>query len=449
LARAAIAEIRKVRQTLTGSTDKPADSVAYVLRQFKHPREIELLRRVYGTSLVVIAGNAPEETRAKDLAHLLASTATDASTKEFLWEAHQLINNDQSEERWPDDLSGFRSNTRDTYPLADFFVDLSVGEGRSVERFVDLLFGHPFHTPSPEEMAMHQAHAMSLRSSDERRQVGAVIVKRSARGETPNPLADATVVASGMNEVPRRGGGYYQELDSPDNRDQAIRQSGDREELIKRDVLREIAERLKANDWLVDRLKDLGPPELAKELSAILSKTQFSGISEFMRQVHAEMAAIVDAAMRGVPVLGCEMYVTTSPCHGCAKHIIAAGISKVVYLEPYPKSRAAVLHKEEINLDPKNRLEAGERIVFISFIGVAPRQFPRLFSMAGRGRKNGLALDQWRERQRTLSPLHIGTNAAYAYMQSEREELEKLPIEYMWDRPTIAPAIVVPTPSGT
>ena len=42
------------------------------------------------------------------------------------------------------------------------------------------------------------------------------------------------------------------------------------------------------------------------------------------------------------------MYVTTFPCHNCAKHIIAAGLERVVYLEPYPKSRAKTLYDEDI-----------------------------------------------------------------------------------------------------
>ncbi|MDN3612645.1 hypothetical protein QWZ16_23945 [Vibrio ostreicida] len=25
------------------------------------------------------------------------------------------------------------------------------------------------------------------------------------------------------------------------------------------------------------------------------------------------------------------------PCHNCAKHIVASGIKRVVYVEPYPK----------------------------------------------------------------------------------------------------------------
>jgi cytidine deaminase len=332
LARAAIAQIRQRRRGISGSPDTPADGVAYILRQVKHPEEIHCLRRVYGPSLLVIAGHAPEEARIDSLADVLARTAGKASPRDFENKARILVNTDQSDDSPIDDKTRFGQNTRDAYPLADFFVDLSGGAGGSVSRFIDLFFGHPFHTPTAEELAMHQASAMALRSSDERRQVGAVIVKRTARGVVMDKFADATVVASGMNEVPRRQGGYYWDLESPDGRDQFLRQFNqgfDREERIKLDALREIAERLKGNKWLASDLADLEETELANRLLKILDRTQFNSISEFMRQVHAEMAAIVDAAMRGVPVRECEMYVTTFPCHGCAKHIIAAGIKNL------------------------------------------------------------------------------------------------------------------------
>ena len=53
-------------------------------------------------------------------------------------------------------------------------------------------------------------------------------------------------------------------------------------------------------------------------------------------------------ARNGIPTRGCSMYMTTFPCHNCAKHIIAAGIKKVT---------------------------------FIPFKGVGPHRFIDLFSM--------------------------------------------------------------------
>lgn len=287
---------------------------------------------------------------------------------------------------------------------------------------------------------MHQANAMALRSSDERRQVGAVIVARTKHENAK--IMDADIVASGMNEVPRRQGGFYWEGEFVDARDQALRRSSpvDREDRIKADALREIAARLKCNHWLAPAFASLEEVELSSKLLLLLKRTQFMDISEFMRQVHAEMAALVDAAKRGVAVRGGEMYVTAFPCHNCAKHIIAAGISKVVYLEPYPKSRAAMLHREEVALDPEKPENVGDKVLFVPFTGVAPRQYARLFSMTARSYKNGgQQLNDWNDERSTLSPRYVLANAAHAYTRTEREELARLPKEYKWDRAVLCP----------
>lgn len=52
--------------------------------------------------------------------------------------------------------------------------------------------------------------------------------------------------------------------------------------------------------------------------------------TKYMYVVHAEHAAILDAAKRGVATNGLIMYAPWSACHDCAKAIIEAGIAKVV-----------------------------------------------------------------------------------------------------------------------
>jgi deoxycytidylate deaminase len=76
-------------------------------------------------------------------------------------------------------------------------------------------------------------------------------------------------------------------------------------------------------------------------------------ITEFGRPVHAEMEAILSCARIGIsPKMG-TLYCTTFPCHNCAKHIVAAGIKRVVYVEPYPKSKAEKLHSDSLNTGQK------------------------------------------------------------------------------------------------
>jgi cytidine deaminase len=109
----------------------------------------------------------------------------------------------------------------------------------------------------------------------------------------------------------------------------------------------------------------------------VLAGTQVLNVIEYGRAVHAEMAAITDAARRGVSIQGSTLYCTTFPCHLCAKHIIAAGIKRVVYIEPYPKSAAAVLFKDSMVVDPE--MPVVERVSFESFVGIAPSVYSFMF----------------------------------------------------------------------
>lgn len=52
--------------------------------------------------------------------------------------------------------------------------------------------------------------------------------------------------------------------------------------------------------------------------------------------VHAEQNAVIQAARYGINVSGATLYCTHQPCVICAKIIINAGISRVVYKEGYP-----------------------------------------------------------------------------------------------------------------
>ena len=178
-----------------------------------------------------------------------------------------------------------------------------------------------------------------------------------------------------------------------------------------------------------------------KELLNSPNKTQYKNISEFQRQVHAEMAALVDSARRGVAVDGLTMYVTTFPCHNCAKHIIAAGLNQVVYLEPYAKSRVRELHPEEVDLDARDGKSSNDdRVKFVAYTGVAPRQYSRLFSMTSRGAKNGLALKAWNDKHAILTPPYMLKNAALSYTENERAALEGLNVsDFHWDRAAICP----------
>ena len=62
--------------------------------------------------------------------------------------------------------------------------------------------------------------------------------------------------------------------------------------------------------------------------------------------VHAEQNAIAQAAKLGINIEGATLYCTHQPCVICAKIIINAGISRVVYKEGYPDEFSLQLFEE-------------------------------------------------------------------------------------------------------
>ena len=103
----------------SGHPDKPVPARAYILNQLKHPDEVELLRRVYGASFVLLAAHAPREARVKELARRMARGDNQPSRElDYMEGASKIIQVDEKQE------SAFGQNTRDTYPMADMFADL-------------------------------------------------------------------------------------------------------------------------------------------------------------------------------------------------------------------------------------------------------------------------------------------------------------------------------------
>jgi dCMP deaminase len=64
------------------------------------------------------------------------------------------------------------------------------------------------------------------------------------------------------------------------------------------------------------------------------------------RSTHAEQNAIVQASRHGVAIAGSTLYCTAHACLTCAKLLINAGITRVVYEDPYPDDLAIDLFRE-------------------------------------------------------------------------------------------------------
>ena len=323
----------------------PCPRMAYIIDSIKHPDEVDFLRGTYGDGFHLIGISADFEDRKRYLINRKNLSEE---------QAVQILNRDDNEE----EKNG--QHTRDSYQQADYFVNANDNPARceeSVFRLLDLLFGNSFISPTFNEYAMFRAYVAALRSTDLSRQVGAIIAKGNE------------IIAEGVNDCPRAFGGVYWPID----KDGKIVDEEDG-----RDYTRGYDSNKREQQKIIESiLKNLGL-ENSEENKKKIKAAGIGGLTEYGRVVHSEMEALMMCARNHVSTKGCSMYVTTFPCHGCAKHIIAAGIKEVVYIEPYPKSKTLEFYKKEISQDPK---DAEEKVLFTPFKGVGPHRFIDLFSM--------------------------------------------------------------------
>jgi deoxycytidylate deaminase len=386
LALAAAAEIARHRRA-----NEPLSRTAHILRSLKHPDEVMTLRQIYREGFFLIGVFAKEAERIQTLVHSRSMSLEDARAR---------VARDQ------DEALPHGQHTRDAFQAADVFIrQPSRTNDHDLLRFLELVFGHPFHTPTADEHAMYLAYAASLRSGSLSRQVGAVVVSRHR-----------DILSVGANDVPRFSGGLYWPGDG-DQRDYVRGlDSNDREK-----------ERIVED--LIDRLLplDLGGvssvPGHQDRFTRALDGSKLLDITEYGRDVHAEMEALLACARNGVSPRGGTLYATTFPCHNCAKHIVVAGITRVVFIEPYAKSRALDLHDDSIALEEARK----DQVLFEPFIGVGPGRYLDLFSLrlgAG-GRKHrkarGRAVFWSRESAVPFVPLKT-TN----YVENESQAQETL-----------------------
>lgn len=377
------AAIRSFRRREKEDPTSYLPSQAYIFDQFKRKEEIEALRQVYGQLFILISIYSDKEKRVRQLGERIASDhAVSRPTVEHVNASRALVIRDEAE-------GGVKSGQRliDTFPLADVFLNIDDYNGAkaTLERFLAALFGSNRIGPTREEYGMYIAKSAALRSLDLSRQVGSAIF-------TPH----GEVVSLGCNEVPKPGGGTYWSPDSNDARDYKI--GRDENERIKRSILADIVRRLNEGQFIksssdAEELVSFVLSEAAKKDTA-LREAQLMDLLEFGRIIHAEMSAIADAARLGRSTKGTTLYCTTFPCHICAKHIVAAGVSRVVYIEPYPKSYAEELHRDAIVLQAVEC--QGQKTLFAPFIGISPHRFRELFERTKRKDESG-RFSEWIE----------------------------------------------------
>lgn len=347
--------IYKMRARDDAGRTQPQKRTAYIIKSLKNPEEVQYMRDTYGDGFYLIGITSSYERRLNYLTN--RKNMSQAQAEELL-----IRDTDESIHQG--------QHTRDAFQHSDFFMNVNANSDSmvgAITRLVYLLFGNPFLTPTFDEYGMFMAYVSSLRSADLSRQVGAVIAKQDE------------ILAMGANDCPRFGGGLYWPdqgdhntfTDVPYGRDYMLGYDSNKRE--QRDIIVSLLTQF-----------NIEPTEEAINKA---KKTEIGDLTEYGRVVHGEMEALLSCARNNISCRGSTLYVTTFPCHNCAKHIIAAGISKVVYIEPYPKSKAFQFYRVEISDDK----HSGNKVVFEPFVGVGPQKYIDLFAMSS---------DKWYSRRR-------------------------------------------------
>lgn len=390
--------------------------VAYIVDSLKHESEIQALREIYGNGFFQLSLYESKAARTHSLVHAYGMHEEHAKI---------LIERDEGE------ANSYGQHTSDAFHLADYFLKFEQQRQHLQEsclRFLKLIFKNPYITPTFYEFASYMSFSASLRSADLSRQVGAVVAK------------DETILAIGSNDVPKfRGGTYWPQFneatgcveDFPNGRDFTLGYDINTQE--KQGIIQDLLGKI---EGVIGReLSDERSHIVKDEIEKILKQSKIKNILEYGRVVHAEMDALLSCSRSNISTVGASLFVTTFPCHNCAKHILAAGIERVIFVEPYPKSQALRLHNESITQRWEDHDNMSQnKLVFEPFVGVGARSFMNLFSLSlGVGeklkRKNKMGQTLvWQADQATLRmPLHV-----LSYRELEQKIMTEL-------------AVVVPT----
>lgn len=374
---------QKEGETLKFDDLKNTGKVAFIIDQLKHPDEVNLLRMVYRQNFYLLGVISTERERKNNLEQQSISPK----------DADELIHRDRK------DTDSYGQQVEKTFHLSDYFIRNKNGNishlNKAAERFVELVHGYNGVTPTDDEVGMFEAYSASLKSACLSRQVGAAIM---------NPSGD--ILSTGCNDVPAYGGGLY--TAEFGGKDQRCIFKGEKcyNDLHKKQLQEQFEE------ILDEEFKEILEPDTAKRLAdggvqgadkvvtellkqknklaqKLLQKTKAKDLIEYSRAIHAEMDALIQLARtEGQTTLNSKMYTTTYPCHNCARHIVASGINKVIYIEPYEKSLAIQLHNDSIS----DSAEA-DKVSFEPFEGVSPRRYSKFFEASKRkDKETGMAI---------------------------------------------------------
>lgn len=384
--------------------DKSAEVIVYLVDSIKNANEFHLLKRVFGDEFHLVFVHLNRETRFN---RLVSHNSWDRDKRTVFDECDEI---DRDESEVSPSVKNSGQQVRKISHLADYYVvnnnNLETLKNDGI-RLLQILFGETSVLPTIHESCMHIAFSSGSRSFCLSRQVGAVLA--GPRGE---------VISIGHNDVPRAGGGVYSREDR--DFDQRCYNCGERScanDLQKKERFNKLGDSILKIIQRVPDIKKNGS-KFEKLIRAAISNSEFKRATEFCRAVHAEMACILAAKPNSFSLKDCTLYVTTQPCHNCTKHIICSGIGRVIFIEPYPKSLAMVLHGEAILFDPEGDESRPDssRIFIVPYAGVSPRKYSDYFNRIGEIKVEGKMVRKSRDK--------LNESPAFARRIEKRDRLK-------------------------
>lgn len=372
--------------------------IAYVVRTLVQPEEVSLLRDVYGQRFFLIAIHEARESRKNALIKKIEESdgTIEPDSVSVLEKAERLIALDSGESESGHTQPHQGMNVVETIKNADVFVH----QIDTLDRFVKQLFSYPHGEPTSQEMGMSFSYLASSKSSALGRHVGAALVSPEGR-----------LLTVGCNQIAAPAGGVVSAERYPDSLEH--RRGRDESDVNRISVLYGFIKALcsvgsKLNQHtenehgnvseteleIIERLKNLEFTRTdARRLVGIreIRSTRLLNLIEFSRCVHAEMDVILTAARHGISTRGCDLYVTTYPCHECARNIASAGIVRVIFVEPYIKSLTSDLQADSVEIldvplkltypSSADSIQNGNKTQFAPFEGISPTRFDDLYSV--------------------------------------------------------------------
>ncbi len=337
------------RQIIKGIMAKKVDRPV-VFESIKNPGEVMELRKYPNTYLLAV--NASFDMRWKRV-----------KVRNYDGDYNQFIEDD---ERDKNEGLPYGQNVEKCVDLADIYIKNDEDRktksdwekfGKKIYETIKVVEKKGSRSPSSRELLMNNAYHTSLTSDCLKRQVGAIIaVPRNAallpgvQEMSEKGYAKEYVVSSGANVVPEKQLCCEVEFGE-----------------CYRDQTREV---------FLDKMRYC--PNCKEKLNSNhkkCPKCEIDFIKEYRgkmlglcRALHAEESAILQTCLLGgSSLVGATLYTTTFPCLSCTKKIIAVGIKRVVWVEPYPDPEAIkMLEKAGVEL--------------IEFEGVKARAYYELFS---------------------------------------------------------------------